>query len=66
MEFHFDENQDHQTRAIAAIADLFNGQPWREPTLSFDEAGNIPVVANNLNRPGFDGDSFFRLSACTV
>ena len=47
MEFQFEAQQEHQQRAIAAIVDLFVGQPRSEPT--FDVLSGAAAISNRLD-----------------
>src|SRR5262245_52706537 len=48
MKFRFDPGQPHQTQAIRAVADLFDGQPFVEPDFS-DWTHAMAPVANRLD-----------------
>jgi type III restriction enzyme len=48
MQFQFDPNQDFQLEAIAAVADLFDGQRRNERGFFF-QFGAIPAVPNRLD-----------------
>ena len=49
MEFRFDPAQEFQLDAIAAAADLFEGQPYLPSELVIPESGSFAVVANRLD-----------------
>ncbi len=49
MQFHFDPNQKFQLGAIAAIADLFDGQPDVSALpLAVDAESGITAISNQL------------------
>src|SRR5262245_28358439 len=48
MKFRFDPSQPHQTNAIRAVADLFDGQAFVEPDFS-DWTHALAPVANRLD-----------------
>jgi len=49
MRFRFDANQEYQLKAIAAVADLFEGQPRVEVDLTALTLGPVPAVPNRLD-----------------
>jgi len=49
MRFRFDANQEYQLQAIAAVVDLFEGQPRVELDLTALALGPVPAVANRLD-----------------
>ena len=48
MEFRFDSNQEHQVRAVDAVAGLFNGQPTVEADIDMRLGASLGAVANRL------------------
>jgi type III restriction enzyme len=49
MQLKFDANQEHQLQAIAAVVDLFDGQPRMEAGLAALATSLIPAVPNRLD-----------------
>ncbi len=49
MEFKFDANQEFQTQAVEAVADLFEGQSLVAPDLTFALGGGFAAVGNRLD-----------------
>jgi len=52
MEFRFDPSQDYQLEAIAAAADLFEGQPLVRSQLVAPSGASFQVIANRLDLDG--------------
>jgi type III restriction enzyme len=48
MHFRFDANQEYQLQAIAAVVDLFEGQPRVEKDLRFELGASFAAVPNRL------------------
>lgn len=48
MLFRFDANQEYQLHAIAAVVDLFEGQPRVEKDLAFELGASFAAVPNRL------------------
>lgn len=49
MKLHFDPDQEHQLAAIQSVVRLFDGQPRRDPDLSFDSEDGFAAVSNRLD-----------------
>jgi len=49
MKFRFDANQEYQLDAIAAVVDLFDGQPRTDVDLSLLASGPVPALPNRLD-----------------
>ncbi|MBE8158188.1 MAG: DEAD/DEAH box helicase family protein [Betaproteobacteria bacterium] len=51
MKFQFDSEQEHQTRAVSAVVDIFSGQPYAPAQQNFVGGGSlmptVPVAPNN-------------------
>jgi type III restriction enzyme len=48
MKLKFDPNQDFQIQAVESVVNLFEGQPYIAPDLSFELGGNLAAVANRF------------------
>lgn len=48
MQMQFEGDQEYQLKAIAAVTDLFQGQPKNEHVLQFLGQGGFQIVANQL------------------
>ena len=48
MRFQFDPNQEHQTAAIEAVADLFDGQVLAGAGFQLRSSDDFTAVANRL------------------
>jgi len=49
MQFKFDAHQEYQLDAIAAVVDLLEGQPHREPELAFALGAGFAAVPNRVD-----------------